>query len=90
MGADDRPGAVGRQPGRHRGDGRDALRDLARHRARQPAAWLLPASYAAVAGGGLCRAAFLRSRRPDIYATSGLRAAAITGQFAAPATGAYS
>jgi amino acid transporter len=45
-----------------------------------PAAWLLPASYAAVAVAGLCWAAILRSRRRDIYATIGLGAAAVTGQ----------
>ena len=45
-----------------------------------PAAWLLPASFAAAAATRLCWAVFLRSRRPDIYATIGLGAAAITGQ----------
>jgi hypothetical protein len=44
-----------------------------------PAAWLLPASFAAATAAGLCWAAFLRSRRPDIYATIGLGPAAITG-----------
>jgi hypothetical protein len=53
-----------------------------------PAAWLLPASFAAAAVTGLCWAAFLRSRRPDIYATIGLGAAAITGELA-PVPGAY-
>jgi amino acid transporter len=46
-----------------------------------PAAWLLPASFAVVAATGLCWAAFLRSRRPDIYGTIGLGAAAVTGEF---------
>jgi len=45
-----------------------------------PAAWLLPASFAVAAVTGLCWAAFLRFRRPDIYATIGLGAAAITGE----------
>jgi hypothetical protein len=54
-----------------------------------PAAWLLPASFAAAAVSGLCWAAFLRSRRPDIYATIGLGPAAITGQLA-PAPEVYS
>jgi amino acid transporter len=45
-----------------------------------PVAWLLPASFAAVAAIGLGWAAWLRSRRPDIYATIGLGAAAVTGQ----------
>jgi amino acid transporter len=53
-----------------------------------PAAWLLPASFAAAAAIGLCWAGFLRSRRPDIYATIGLGAAAITGE-SAPVPGAY-
>lgn len=54
-----------------------------------PAAWVLPASFAAAAATGLCWAAYLRSRRPDIYATIGLGPAAITGQLA-PAPGARS
>jgi amino acid transporter len=44
-----------------------------------PAAWLLPASFAAAATAGLCLATFLRSRRPGIYATIGLGPAAVTG-----------
>lgn len=47
-----------------------------------PVAWLLPASFAVAAAVGVCWAIFLRSRRPDIYATIGLGATAITGQFA--------
>ncbi len=54
-----------------------------------PAAWLLPGSFAVAAATGLSWAAFLRSRRPDIYATIGLGAAAVTGQLA-PVPGAYS
>jgi amino acid transporter len=53
-----------------------------------PATWLLPASFAAAAVAGLCLAAFLRFRRPDIYATIGLGAAAITSEFT-PVPGAY-
>jgi amino acid transporter len=45
-----------------------------------PAAWLLPASFGVAALIGLGWAAFLRSRRPRIYATIGLGAAAVTGQ----------
>ena len=54
-----------------------------------PAAWLLPASFAAAAAAGLGWAAFLRFRRPDIYATIGLGPAAVTGQLA-PVPGDYS
>jgi amino acid transporter len=45
-----------------------------------PAAWLLPASFAFVAVLGLGWAGYLRARRPDIYGTIGLGAAAVTGQ----------
>jgi amino acid transporter len=45
-----------------------------------PAAWLLPASFGVFAVIGLAWAAFLRSRRPYIYATIGLGAAAVTNQ----------
>jgi len=51
-----------------------------------PAAWILPASYAAVAAGGLCWGAVLQVRRPRVYATIGLGANAITGPATAPAT----
>ena len=39
-----------------------------------PAAWLLPSAFGAAAVGGLCWGAFLRARRPDVYATIGLGA----------------
>ena len=45
-----------------------------------PAAWLLPASYAAVAVAGLGWGLILRARRPAVYATIGLGAHAVTGQ----------
>jgi amino acid transporter len=54
-----------------------------------PAAWLLPASFAATALVGLAWAAVIRYRRPDIYATIGLGAAAATRQLA-PASGDHS
>jgi amino acid transporter len=44
------------------------------------AAWVLPAAYAVVALIGLCWGAVLRTRRPDIYATVGLGANAVTRQ----------
>ena len=47
-----------------------------------PAAWALPASYAAVAGIGLCWGLMLRARRPQVYAAIGLGAHAVTGQLA--------
>jgi hypothetical protein len=47
-----------------------------------PAAWLLPASFAAAAVTGLAWALFLRFRLPGIYATIGLGPAAVTGQTA--------
>jgi amino acid transporter len=47
-----------------------------------PAAWLLPASFAAAAVTGLAWALFLRFRHPGIYATIGLGPAAVTGQTA--------
>jgi amino acid transporter len=47
-----------------------------------PAAWALPASYAAAAAAGLGWAAVLRARRPGIYDTIGLGAHAVTGQTA--------
>jgi amino acid transporter len=37
-----------------------------------PAAWALPASYAAVAAAGITWGLILRSRRPDVYAAIGL------------------
>jgi amino acid transporter len=49
------------------------------------AAWALPASYAAAAVAGLCWGLILRARRPQVYATVGLGAHAVTGQ-TAPAT----
>ena len=48
-----------------------------------PAAWALPASYAAVAVTGLGWGLMLRARRPQVYATIGLGAHAVTGQRAA-------
>jgi amino acid transporter len=39
-----------------------------------PAAWLLPAVFAAAALAGLCWGVFLRARRPAVYATIGLGA----------------
>jgi amino acid transporter len=45
-----------------------------------PAAWALPASYAAVAVAGLGWALVLRARRPGVYATIGLGPHAVTGQ----------
>jgi len=47
-----------------------------------PAAWVLPASYAAIAAVGLCWGLILKVRRPQIYAAIGLGAHAAT---AAPA-----
>jgi amino acid transporter len=44
------------------------------------AAWLLPASYAAVAVIGLGWGLVLRRRRPEVYAAIGLGAHAVTGQ----------
>jgi amino acid transporter len=45
-----------------------------------PAAWALPASYAAAAVIGLCWGLVLRARRPEVYARIGLGAHAATGQ----------
>ena len=45
-----------------------------------PAAWALPAGYAAVAVAGLIWALVLKTRRPAIYATIGLGPHAITSQ----------
>ena len=39
-----------------------------------PAGWLLPSAFGAAAVAGLCWGAFLRARRPDVYATIGLGA----------------
>jgi len=50
-----------------------------------PAAWLLPSAFGAAAAAGLCWGAFLRARRPGVYATIGLGAHA-AGQ-ATPAAG---
>ena len=47
-----------------------------------PAAWALPASYAAVAAVGLGWALVLRSRRPQVYAAIGLGAHAAVGPHA--------
>ncbi len=55
-----------------------------------PAAWALPASYAAVAAGGLGWGLVLRARRPQVYATIGLGAHAVTGQHAASRHGTLS
>jgi hypothetical protein len=45
-----------------------------------PAAWALPASYAVVAAAGLGWGLVLKVRRPQVYATIGLGAHAVTGQ----------
>jgi amino acid transporter len=45
-----------------------------------PAAWALPASYAAVAAAGLGWGLILKIRRPQVYARIGLGAHAATGQ----------
>jgi amino acid transporter len=45
-----------------------------------PAAWALPASYAAIALAGLGWGLVLRARRPRTYAAIGLGAHAVTGQ----------
>jgi amino acid transporter len=45
-----------------------------------PAAWVLPASYAAAAGTGLAWGLVLKIRRPQVYAAIGLGAHAVTGQ----------
>ena len=45
-----------------------------------PAAWALPASYAVAAGIGACWGVLLGARRPEVYATIGLGAHAVTGQ----------
>jgi len=45
-----------------------------------PAAWVLPASYAVVAVAGLGWALVLKTRRPAIYATIGLGPHAVTSQ----------
>jgi amino acid transporter len=50
-----------------------------------PAAWLLPSAFGAAAVAGLCWGAWLRARRPGVYATIGLGAHAVAGQ-AAPAS----
>ena len=54
-----------------------------------PAAWALPTSYAVVAAIGLGWGVVLKARRPQVYATVGLGAHAVTGQAAptAPAEG---
>ena len=41
-----------------------------------PAAWALPASYAAVAAAGITWGLILRRRRPQVYAAIGLGAGA--------------
>ena len=55
-----------------------------------PAAWLLPAGYAVMAAAGLGWALVLRARRPQVYATIGLGAHAVTGQIAPAARRAAS
>jgi amino acid transporter len=47
-----------------------------------PAAWALPACYVVAAGIGVCWGVVLRARRPEVYATIGLGAHAVTGQLA--------
>jgi drug/metabolite transporter superfamily protein YnfA len=39
-----------------------------------PAAWLLPSAFGVAAVAGLSWGAYLRARRPDVYATIGLGA----------------
>jgi hypothetical protein len=48
--------------------------------AGDPAAWLLPASYALAGAAGLGWGLVLKARRPGVYATVGLGAHAVTGQ----------
>ena len=45
-----------------------------------PAAWALPASYAAVAAAGIAWGLVLRSRRPDVYQVIGLGADAVASR----------
>jgi amino acid transporter len=52
-----------------------------------PAAWVLPASYAAVAVIGLAWGLVLKFRRPQVYAAIGLGAHAVTGQLAPASEG---
>jgi amino acid transporter len=49
-----------------------------------PAAWLLPSAFAVAAVAGLGWGAFLRARRPDVYATIGLGAHAAASHAAFP------
>ena len=49
-----------------------------------PAAWVLPASYALIAATGLAWALVLRARRPQVYARIGLGAHVVTGQLTPP------
>jgi amino acid transporter len=51
-----------------------------------PAAWVLPASYAAVAAAGIAWGLILKARSPQVYAAIGLGAHAITAS-PAPAAG---
>ena len=44
-----------------------------------PAAWMLPASYAVIAVTGVAWGLVLRARRPDVYADIGLGAGAVSG-----------
>jgi len=53
-----------------------------------PAAWLLPSAFGVAAAVGLCWGAFLRTRRPHVYATIGLGHHAATQT--APAAGTLS
>jgi len=55
-----------------------------------PAAWLLPSAFGVAAAAGLCWGAFLRARRPRVYATIGLGAHAVAGQAAAASGGVLS
>jgi len=55
--------------------------------AGHPAAWALPASYAAVAVIGLGWGLVLKARRPQVYAAIGLGAHAVTGQLAPASEG---
>jgi amino acid transporter len=49
-----------------------------------PAGWLLPSAFGVAAVAGLCWGAFLRARRPQVYATIGLGAHAAGSQATMP------
>jgi amino acid transporter len=54
------------------------------------AAWVLPGCYVVAAGSGVCWGVVLGARRPEVYATIGLGAHAVTGQLAPDRRGASS